>query len=133
MVVDLTAARFLLVGLGNTLSGLAVIFVAKAFGADDVTANVTGYAIGMALSFVLNKRWAFRHDGPVLPALARFVAVLAVAYAANLAVVLSAIHWFSLDSYVSQALGVPAYAVLSYIGSRRYAFPERQNAAEPSI
>ena len=132
MFVDLTATRFLLVGLGNTLSGLAVIFAAKACGADDVIANVTGYAIGMALSFVLNKRWAFRHDGPVFAALARFIAVLGVAYAANLAVVLSAIHWFSLDSYVSQALGVPVYAVLSYIGSRRYAFPKRQYAAEPS-
>lgn len=132
MFVDLTAARFLLVGLGNTMTGLAVIFTAKAFGADDVTANVTGYAIGMVQSFALNKRWTFRHNGPVVAAMLRFIMVLAVAYAANLAVVLIAIHWLNLNSYASQALGVPIYTFLSYIGGRRYAFPKRKTTTELS-
>ena len=131
MAVDSSAARFVVVGLGNTLAGLAIIYAAKAIGLDDVTANAIGYAVGLALSFALNRRWTFSHDGPLFGAFGRFVAVIAAAYAANLAVVLSAIDWFGINSYISQALGVPVYTALSYMGSRWYVFPDRHKALEP--
>lgn len=133
MRTDSSAGRFLLVGFGNTLAGLGVIYTAKLVGASDIVANAIGYAVGLTLGFYLNRRYTFRHDGPVLSALARFITVLAVAYCANLAVVLTAIVWFDIDSYLSQALGVPVYTALSYAGSRWYAFPEGCGVQEPSV
>jgi putative flippase GtrA len=125
MPLDPSVARFLLVGVGNTLTGLAVIFAAKAVGVGDVVANATGYAVGIALSFALNRRWTFRHEGPVHHALARFLAVTAVAYLANLAVVLGVISTGVVSSYLAQVAGVPAYTLVGYLGSRWYAFPEK--------
>ena len=119
-------ARFLSVGALNTLAGLVVIFAAKALlGAGDVLANVTGYAVGMVLSFTLNSRWTFEYRGAQLPAFLRFVAVMLLAYLANLFTVLAAIHLASLNSYLAQALGVPAFTLTSYVLSKFLVFRSR--------
>lgn len=114
--------RFLLVGIGNTLVGLAVIYAVKAFfGVGDVAANALGYGVGFLISFSLNRSWTFRHQGVVTRALAAFLIVQAAAYSLNLACVLAMIG-FGIDSYVAQALGIPPYTVVSYLGSRYFAF-----------
>jgi putative flippase GtrA len=122
-IVDGRLARFLLVGMLNTAVGLLVIFSAKALSADDVSANVIGYSVGLALSFVLNKRWTFGFSGDALPSLVRFLSVFAVAYLANLTMVLSSIAALGVDPYWAQALGVIPYTLIFYAGSRWYAFP----------
>ncbi len=117
-----TPLRFLGVGALNTLAGLTIIFAAKAlFRLGDVPANGLGYGCGLALSFVLNRRWTFAHSGPRWPALVKFLAGVGVAYGANLTVVMAAIG-LGLNAYVAQALGVPVYTVIVYCVSRRFAF-----------
>jgi len=130
--LDASVPRFLLVGVGNTLAGLVIIYLAKAVGIGDVTANATGYGVGLVLSFVLNKRWTFRHDGPVLSTLMRFIVVIGLAYVANLAVVLGAISVLGINSYIAQALGIPAYTAVAYLGSRWYVFSVRIQVLEQS-
>ena len=117
-----TALRFLLVGIVNTLVGLASIFAAKGiFGMGDVAANALGYGIGLLTSFSLNRSWTFCHKGPVVRAVVAFLIAQAVAYSLNLACVLGMIK-YGIDSYLAQALGVPPYMVVSYLGSRYFAF-----------
>lgn len=54
--------RFCSVGVLNTLIGLAIIFGLMRFGGVQyVLANAIGYAIGMMLSFALNRSWTFAH------------------------------------------------------------------------
>lgn len=119
-----TPLRFLGVGALNTLAGLAVIYAGKAlFRLDDVMSNALGYGCGIALSFALNRRWTFGHAGAPWPALAKFVASIAVAYAANLAAVIMAID-AGMNSYAAQAIGIPIYSAITYWGSRRYAFAD---------
>lgn len=130
MSLDASATRFVLVGVGNTLAGLAIIYLAKGVGIGDVTANALGYGSGLFLSFVLNKRWAFRYDGPVLSTLVRFIVVIGLAYVANLTVVLGAISVISINSYIAQVLGIPAYTVVAYLGSRWYVFSTRIQVPE---
>lgn len=132
MSLDTSATRFLLVGVGNTLAGLAIIYLAKAVSIGDVTANAMGYGTGIFLSFVLNKRWAFRHDGPVFSTLVRFIIVIGLAYVANLIVVVGAISVISINSYIAQALGIPAYSAVAYLGSCWYVFSTRIQAPEQS-
>jgi putative flippase GtrA len=116
--------KFLLVGVVNTLIGLSVIWAMKELTrASDTTANITGYAVGVTLSFLLNKRWTFGFSGESAASLLRFLIVFAAAYMANLATVLTLIEMMRLDSFWCQALGVIPYSALLYLGCRWYVFP----------
>lgn len=124
--------KFLVVGLLNSAVGLAVIFLAKWSGAaGDVAANALGYAVGLVVSFGLNRGWTFRHTGAAVPAAARFAVVIALAYASNLLTVLLAIHVLHLGSYLSQALGIIPYTIFTFVGLRQYAF-RRPHASIPA-
>lgn len=126
--------RFGAVGLLNTFVGLLCIWGAMYFlrlGA--VAANLLGYAIGLGVSFALNRRWTFRHDGAVSTTLPRWIALAAVSYGANLAVVLAAHRGAGLDPYLAQPLGIAAYTGLMFLGSRYLVFrqPASRSAGRP--
>ena len=119
----LEAGKFLSVGLVNTFTGLLVIYAAKWFlHAGDVVANVIGYSIGLLVSYSLNSRWTFSYSGPQLFAMGKFVLVTLVAYAINLLTVMIAIHFFELNTYLAQALGVPPYTLTSFFASKYFVF-----------
>ncbi len=118
-----TALRFAATGGVNTALGLAVIYGLKwLFGVGDIAANLTGYGVGLLVSFVLNARWTFAYRGPLAPAFPLFVLVLALAYVANLAVVLFLIDVVHVNSYLAQALGAPPYGLVAFFGSRHLVF-----------
>lgn len=115
--------RFLLVGIVNTAVGLGGIWVLIGLaGWADLPANAAGYGIGLACSFMLNRRWTFAHRGACWPALWRFVLVFGVAYAANLACMLTLRDAFGVDRYLAHALATVPYTALFFVGSRLFAF-----------
>jgi putative flippase GtrA len=115
--------RYVSVGIVNTMVGLATIYLAMyAWHAGDVAANIAGYSVGVASSFILNRRWTFSSRDPVIPQLVRFLLVLTVAYLANLGTVLALRGQFGLNRYLAQALGTLPYVAIGYLGSRFFAF-----------
>lgn len=124
-----TVWRFAVVGVLNTTAGLGAIYGARALGLDEVPANAAGYALGLALSFTLNRRWTFRQRGP-LPALAlRFAVVTLFAWLLNLAVLLVLLRW-DVAGALAQAGAVATYTVASYLGLRCWAFADRRHTLE---
>ncbi|CAA9891399.1 conserved membrane hypothetical protein [Candidatus Methylobacter favarea] len=124
--------RFLIVGVANTLIGLSIIYVAMYFfQLDMVKANAIGYAIGILLGFALNKIWTFNSRGYVLTSFLRYLLVIVIAYAANLATVVLVSSHFDLNHYMAQALGIIPYTAIGFMGSRYFAFrtEERREAA----
>ena len=120
---EIEVVRFSVVGVLNTAVGLATIFVAKAaLGLGDVVANLLGYGVGLAMSFVLNKRWTFGDAGGAVPAAVRFVLAFVAAYLLNLLTVLSLRDHFLVDAYVAQALGVVPYTIVFFLLSRSFVF-----------
>jgi putative flippase GtrA len=118
-----TWLRFVLVGLTNTFTGLAVIYVCKwALSASDVAANLAGYAVGLTVSYILNARWTFLFRGRLNSSLGRFAVTVAIGYLANLAVVSVALHFGQINSYLAQAAGVVPYALVTYFGLKHYVF-----------
>lgn len=114
--------KFSLVGLLNTFFGLFIIFLAKWAGLGDIISNLTGYACGILLSFSLNSRWTFNYEGDQLRAFIIFVAITVLAYLVNLATVLLSINLLHINSYLAQSLGVLPYFLISYFGSKHFAF-----------
>ena len=127
-------AKFLGVGVANTLVALSVIYLAKWLGGlGDAAANALGYAVGLSASFTLNRRWTFAHRGPQLPALARFLLAALVAYGMNLLTVMAAIHYGGLNAYLAQALGIPPFTLTSFLASKYLVFrAEPASAEEPN-
>ena len=124
-------AKFLGVGVANTLVALLLIYAAKWLGnLGDVAANALGYGVGLLTSFALNSRWTFAHRGPQLPALARFLLVALVAYGMNLLTVVAAIHYAGLNGYLAQALGIPPYTVTSFLASKYLVFRAQPASAD---
>jgi len=123
-LLKLSLIRYAIVGVGNTVFGLSIIFLVKYVGAGDLAANATGYFFGLLLGFRLNSKWTFRYRDKLLPAFYRFCAVIGTSYLLNLAVVFFAIQQMAINAYVSQAMGVIPYTIFSYLGLRYLVFPE---------
>jgi putative flippase GtrA len=121
--------RFLLVGISNTTIGLICIWATtRLLGADSITANLLGYAVGISVSFTLNRRWTFSFRGNGCSALLRFLLVFGFAYLANLLTVLGLIGLSGRDSFWFQIYGAAPYSVLLFLGCRWYAFPATAGA-----
>ncbi|WP_353621287.1 GtrA family protein [Variovorax saccharolyticus] len=122
-IVSLQFFRFLAVGVVNSLTGLAIICGAKYFfEMGDISANALGYAVGICVSFMLNSRWTFDYEGPLISASAKFLLVTAFAYGMNLLVVIFAIRLLNSNTYLAQALGAPAYTLTAYLASKHLVF-----------
>jgi putative flippase GtrA len=125
--------RFGVVGLLNTVLGLAIIFAAKAFlGLGDLAANLLGYGLGLVCSFVLNRYWTFRHKGHPFVAFWRFGIAFAVAYVVNLVTVFGLRDAMAVNSYLAQAGGIVPYTISFYLLSAYYVFPARRATAPRS-
>lgn len=118
--------RFSLVGAANTLVGLAAILGLIALGVDDYRANLGGYAIGLALSFALNRAWTFGRRGtPAWREGGAFAATVALCYGANLGV-LGAMRAIGFrESLIGQGAAMLAYSACFFLLSRGWVFRER--------
>lgn len=122
-LLDSSVAKFLFVGIANTILGVLIIYAMKWFLAmGDAIANLLGYACGLSLSFLLNSRWTFRYSGPQLPVLIKFLVAISLSYGLNLITVLGAIHLLQIDGYLAHLLGIPPYTIFSYLCSRFLVF-----------
>ncbi len=128
--------KYIVVGGGNTMLTLAVIFLLKSeFGVNLWLSNAVGYAAGMVNSFVWNKLWVFRSRGGRISGEAfRFLTGFAVCYAVQFAVtwlftlVLGHGEWslpggFVLSGYgFATLIGMCAYTVSNYVYNRIVTF-----------
>ena len=116
--------RFLVVGVMNTVLGLALIYVAMALGSDYRAANVAGYTGGILFSYVANRSWTFGDSGEWRRSLLAWLAVASGTYAVQLGFVIG-MHDAGVDVRIAQALGIPVYTVLTFLGARRFTFCNR--------
>jgi putative flippase GtrA len=120
------AIRFAVVGLSNTLIGVLVIYLAwRLWGWPDWAANAIGYAIGFVWSFGLNRRWTFQARNRLGPSFVRYALVCALAFGANLTVMLWARRWLGDGTFAPHLIGACVYTVIAFLGSHFIAFRGR--------
>ncbi|MFM7403905.1 MAG: GtrA family protein [Erythrobacter sp.] len=116
-------ARFLLTGFANSAVGWAVIFAGLWAGMTGLAANAAGYAVGLVMSFTLNRRFVFGMTGTVRGSeVVRFLAAFAVAYGVNVGVLLVVQSVLGADSAIAQLPAIAAYVLIFFLLSQRFVF-----------
>lgn len=119
-------ARFGTVGVANTLVASGLIVLLTWWGLSPYAANIVGYIVGTAFSFVANSRWTF---GASLQGkrLIRFLLVISGSYLVNVAVLEMGLRagWGDL---VSQFPAMVCFTLVNFFGQRHYTFRQEEPA-----
>lgn len=114
--------RYGVTGLANTALGYGLILLCVyAFGASILVANIIGYGAGWCLSYTLNKRWTFRHEGGGTRAAIGFVLLAGSAFVANVAITI-ALTEAGMAYAIAQIVGAVTYSVSVFIGLKWMVF-----------
>lgn len=115
--------RYLVVGVINTLLGYCIIFACMYLaGMTPEASNVAGYAVGLVVSYVLNRYYTFNNKQSRRGEILRFLAVFFVAYVSNFAVLLILIHRIGMHEGGSQIIAGLVYVVASFLMNKYYVF-----------
>jgi putative flippase GtrA len=72
--------RFLVIGIGNTVMGLAVIYLCIFLvGTPEIIGNLIGYLAGLLLGFCFNRNWTFASNSGYLAGFGRYLRAFALA------------------------------------------------------
>lgn len=120
---DAAALRYLLVGLGNTVLGLGIIFLLRQV-VNDFAANLAAYFIVVPISFITHRNISFRDHGNKISAYIRYMVVVLVGYAINVILLGSAINR-GINEYAAQTMAIVAYVAVTYVMTRLFVFTEQ--------
>ena len=127
-LIDNSIPKFLLVGVGNTLLSMVLMFALEGLGYWPSTA--IAYVAGAVMSFFLNRHFTFHSEETALRSAVKFALNVAVCYLLAYGVaqpvmellprpdVVPIIWWERLTKLVGMGL----YTVLNYFGQRFFAF-----------
>ncbi len=113
---------YLVVGIINTLVGYSIIFLLLYIGLIPEISNLTGYVIGILVSFFLNKNFNFKSRGKIRKELPKFVTSMGIAYILNLAAMSYSYRVLGIDKYLAQVFGGSFYVITGYTLSRFWVF-----------
>jgi putative flippase GtrA len=135
------ALKYSVVGVGNTLLTLIIIWVmTKWGGCSEVLSNIIGYSAGLINSYVCNKAWTFKSAVGWKKSAIRFFSVFAICYVAQLILLLALnrycpdnpplytffsplLHLFSIDPpFYNQMVSMAFYTVLNFLINKFYTF-----------
>ena len=125
---DSSIPKFLLVGVGNTLLSMVLMFVLEDLGYWPSTA--VAYVAGAVMSFFLNRRFTFRSQERLGRSAVKFALNVAVCYVAAYALAQPVAGWVlgrtGLSALWVERLtklgGMALYTLLNYFGQRFFAF-----------
>lgn len=123
--------KFLIVGVVNTIVGTAIMFGAyNLMGCSYWVSSAANYILASILSYVLNKKFTFEHEGDVAGSGFRFVVNIAICYlfaygiAKPLAIWLLSGSSITIQENVAMFVGMCIFTGLNYFGQRFFVFKE---------
>ena len=133
-LVDGKLLRFLIVGVINTLVGMAIMFgLYNLAGASYWLSSAANYVLTSILSFFLNKYFTFRNREQSWSQVVRFAVNIAVCYllaygiAKPLCLRLLADATVQVRDNVSMLVGMVLFTGLNYLGQRLFAFKSSED------
>jgi putative flippase GtrA len=126
-------ARYLAIGVINTIVGFGTIFSLMYIGFNPFISNACGYAIGITVSYFLNKNLNFKSTRPHRIAYPRFIMSVLSAYAVNVTVLFVSYHIIGINKYLSQIIAGSFYVLIGFTGSRFIAFSDTKPTILPNM
>lgn len=130
--LDRTFFRFVVVGIINTVVGMAIMFgLYNLAGASYWVSSAANYVLVSFLSYFLNKYFTFRHQGEAIRSVLRFALNIAVCYfmayglAKPWAMVLLRNQDQVVQENVAMLVGMLLFTLLNYLGQRLFVFPDQ--------
>ena len=126
--IDASVWRFLLVGVGNTLLSLMLMFLLEGLGYWPSTA--IAYVAGAVMSFFLNRSFTFHSDERFWPSAVKFAVNVAVCYLLAYSLAQPIAAWVLggtgippiWQERLAKLGGMALYTVLNYFGQWFFAF-----------
>ncbi len=115
--------QFGLVGIINTIvSFLIYELLAVYLKVNYVVSNFFSYAVGAAISFLLNKVWTFNDNGPIASEALVFLMVFIPCFLLQNALLVLLKEKFRLSKTVSYIFATAFYLVINFLGHRFITF-----------
>ena len=113
------AARFLAVGVANTVIDLLVFAALLVLGLRPLIANVLAWSVAVAFSYLANSRWSFERDVSLSEthSVLRFVSLGALISLGVSSLVIAGLAGL-IGVWPSKILGIVIAAVLNFIAAR---------------
>ncbi len=115
-------ARFVVVGITNTVVALVVYAALVALGTEPVLASALGFAAGALNGYRLNRNWTFHGASGGLATGTRYVLVQVVGLGLNALGVWLAVGHAGLPQMAGEAVILPVVTVTTFLLSRRWVF-----------
>lgn len=110
----LQLARYLIVGLANTLLTATIIFILTYLGLGIYSANMSGYAAGIILSFILNSCFTFSKKINTHRFIKFFITIF-ICYLINLIAIKTFIDLLPDRKYLAQLSGMALYTLSGFL------------------
>ena len=123
-------SRYLIVGAKNTLIGYgAILFFGEILGLSPFVANAFGYAIGLCVSYVLNRRYTFASDRSHRQGIPAFLLAAGACYMLNL-IALALVRYLdpAAPTFIAQGVAMTVYAGSFFFVARAFVFQTRRTA-----
>ena len=132
-IFDITFLKFIIVGIINTLFGMAIMFYCyNVLDLGHWFSSAMKYLFGGILSYFLNKKYTFEVKETSQKAMIRFAINLTVCYliaygvAQPLALYLFQGAGEKLQGNIALVIGMGLYVLLNYVGQRFWAFKQEE-------
>jgi putative flippase GtrA len=119
-------ARFLVVGVGNTVVSFVAYRLLLVISTPYVIAAALGFGAGAVNGYVFNRRWTFAADDSTR-ARVLYVAVQ-VAGAASTSLLVFLFHAVGLGKVAAYLVAIPPVTLAMFLANRLWTFSDRTNA-----
>lgn len=114
--------KYLAVGVMNTIVGYGVIFSLMYIGKSPEFSNITGYIIGISVSYILNRYFTFNDKNNFFTGFLKFVLSMAISYILNFITLIYCIRVIGINPYLSQLISGVVYTISGFLFSKYFAF-----------
>jgi putative flippase GtrA len=117
--------RYVTVGLLSNGVAFALYLVITTAGVGPKVAMSIVYLLGVAQTFIFNRRWSFGHRGTQGPAFVRYCLAYAAGYALNVIVLVVLVDRLGWPHQFVQGAMIPTLAVVLFLAQKLWVFAER--------